>query len=290
MADSTGNIVSKNYYEKVPQAHKTFYVKGADDYDYGMKRRLSRIFQPDGRTVMLAFDHGYILGSTHGLERLDIAIPPLMPHVDCLMGTRGAFRAALPAGCDKAIALRASAGSSVSRDDMSIEYRGVSMEDAVRLDASCVAVQSFIGTENEAMTIRNINETVDEGYRYGMPVLGVVAVGKQMERTSKFFFLATRMLAEFGCQMVKSYYCEDFEKVTAACPVPLVMAGGKKLPEDEALEMVYRAISEGAAGVDMGRNVFQAANPVAMVQAVNGVVHGGLNGKQAFELYQDLVK
>lgn len=290
MADSKGNIASKNYYEEVPQAHKTFYVKGADDYDYGMKRRLSRIFQEDGRTVMLAFDHGYILGSTHGLERLDISIPPLIPHVDCLMGTRGAFRATLPAGCDKAIALRASAGSSVARDDMSVEYRGVSMEDAIRLDASCVAVQSFIGSENEAMTIRNINETVDEGYRYGMPVLGVVAVGKQMERTSKFFLLATRMLAEFGCQIVKSYYCDDFEKVTAACPVPLVMAGGKKLPEDEALEMVYRAMDEGAAGVDMGRNVFQAGNPLAMVQAVKGVVHGGLNARQAFELYQDLSK
>jgi len=172
-------------------------------------------------------------------------------------------------------------------DDMSHEVIGVDIKDAIRMNASCMAIQTFIGTAGEKSSIENLCKTIDAGNEYGIPTLGVIAVGKQMERTTKFFLLATRMVAEFGAHFVKTYYCEEFEKVVAACPVPIVIAGGKKLPESEALEMAYRAISEGAAGVDMGRNIFQAEKPGAMARAIHKVVHEGLSGQQAFEFYCD---
>ena len=237
---------------------------------------------------MLAFDHGYIMGPTQGLERLDLAIPPLMDYADVLMGTRGALRTCIPPDCKKAIALRCSAGSSVLKDDMSHEVVGVDIEDAIRMNATCMAIQSFIGSEGECESISNIVKTIDAGNRYGIPTLGVVAVGKEMERTTKYFSLATRMLAEFGAQIVKVYYCDNFEEVAAACPVPLVIAGGKKIPEAEALEMAYQAISRGAHGVDMGRNVFQADDPKAMIQAIREVVHNGRTGAEAYECYLDI--
>ena len=237
---------------------------------------------------MLAFDHGYIMGPTQGLERLDLAIPPLMDYADVLMGTRGALRTCIPPDCKKAIALRCSAGSSVLKDDMSHEVIGVDIEDAIRMNATCMAIQSFIGSEGECESINNIVKTIDAGNRYGIPTLGVVAVGKEMERTTKYFSLATRMLAEFGAQIVKVYYCDNFEEVAAACPVPLVIAGGKKIPEAEALEMAYQAISRGAHGVDMGRNVFQADDPKAMIQAIREVVHNGRTGVEAYECYLDI--
>jgi putative autoinducer-2 (AI-2) aldolase len=260
-----------------------------DDVDWGMKTRLSKIFDPkSGHTVMLAFDHGYIMGPTQGLERMDLAIPPLQPYADVLMATRGALRTCIRPDNNKAIALRCTAGSSVLKDDMSQEVIGVDIEDAIRMNASCMAIQTFIGTNYECQSIENLVRTIDAGNRYGIPTLGVVAVGKQMERTPKFFALATRMLAEFGASIVKVYYCDKFEEITAACPVPIVIAGGKKIPEDDALEMAYNAIQQGAAGVDMGRNVFQAGDPVAMIQAIRKVVHEGFKGLEAFEFYNDI--
>lgn len=285
MADNAGNKVGHNYYTDVPAASRSFFVKGMDHVDWGMKNRLSKIFKPDGRTVMLAFDHGYIMGSTAGLERIDIVIPPLADDVDVLMGTRGALRAAVPPHLDKAVALRCSAGSSVLDEDMSHEVVAVDIDDAIRMNAACMAIQTFIGAPGEKTSIDNLCKTVDAGNRFGIPTLGVIAVGKQMERTTKYFLLATRMVAEFGAQIIKTYYCDEFEKVTAACPVPVVIAGGKKLPEDEALTLCYRAISEGAAGVDMGRNIFQSECPSAMVKAVAGVVHKNLTDKEAYEFY-----
>lgn len=288
MADAKGNIESKRFSEGIPQESAGFYVKGAGNCDWGMKNRLRRIFQPhSGKTLMLAFDHGYIMGPTSGLERLDLAIPPLEPYADVLMATRGALRSAIPASVSAAVALRCTAGSSVLREDMSAERVGVDIDDAIRLNAACMAVQLFIGTENECRTIRNLCEVVDAGNRYGIPTLGVVAVGKQMERTTKYFLLATRMIAEFGAQLVKTYYCDEFEKVTAACPVPIVIAGGKKLPEPQALQMARDAIDRGAAGVDMGRNVFQAQSPIAMMKALRAVVHDGASAKDAAALYED---
>lgn len=187
-------------------------------------------FAEDGRTIMLAFDHGYIMGSTAGLERLDLAIPPLMEYADCLMATRGALRACIPPDCRKAIALRCTADTSVLKDDMSHGVIGVGIEDAIRMNASCMAVQCFVGADGELGSLENLVRTVDAGERYGIPVLGVVAVGKEMERTTRYFALATRLLAELGAHMIKTYYCENFEQITAACPVPIVIAGGKKYP------------------------------------------------------------
>lgn len=289
MADKDGNKHAKNFGFDQPAENKSFHVKGMENVDWGMKTRLSQIFDPkSGNTIMLAFDHGYIMGPTQGLERLDLAIPPLMDYADVLMGTRGALRTCIPPDCKKAIALRCSAGSSVLKDDMSHEVIGVDIEDAIRMNATCMAIQSFIGSEGECESINNIVKTIDAGNRYGIPTLGVVAVGKEMERTTKYFSLATRMLAEFGAQIVKVYYCDNFEEVAAACPVPLVIAGGKKIPEAEALEMAYQAISRGAHGVDMGRNVFQADDPKAMVQAIREVVHNGRTGVEAYECYLDI--
>lgn len=289
MADKDGNIISKDYAIDVPVANQNFYVKGAQHLDWGMKSRLATMFNPtSGKTVMLAFDHGYIMGSTAGLERLDLAIPPLMQYADVLMGTRGALRAAIPPEHNKGIALRCTAGSSVLKDDMSQEVLGVDIQDALRMNATCMAIQVFIGANGECQSINNLVTAIDQGYKYGLPVLGVVAVGKEMERTTKYFLLATRIIAELGAQVIKTYYCDDFAKVTAACPVPIVIAGGKKLPELEALELTYKAMQDGAAGVDMGRNIFQAEAPEAMIQAVRSIVHNNFNVKEAFALYNDL--
>ncbi|MBF8982792.1 3-hydroxy-5-phosphonooxypentane-2,4-dione thiolase [Lutibacter sp. B2] len=289
MADKEGNQISKNYHIGIPVRKQIFHVKGMDHVDWGMKNRLSKIFNPkSGKTVMLAFDHGYIMGSTAGLERLDIAIPPLIEDVDVLMATRGALRSSIMPNHNKAVVLRCSAGSSVLKEDMSHEVIGVDIEEAIRMNASCMAIQTFIGSPGECESLHNLVRTVDAGNKYGIPVLGVVAVGKQMERTTKYFLLATRMIAELGAQIIKTYYCDDFEKITAACPVPVVIAGGKKVPEAKALEITYRAIQEGAAGVDMGRNIFQAENPKGMTKAIRSIVHDRFNSKQALELYNSL--
>jgi 3-hydroxy-5-phosphonooxypentane-2,4-dione thiolase len=173
---------------------------------------------------------------------------------------------------------------------MSHEIIGVDIEDAIRINASCMAIQTFIGAPGQKSSIENLVKTIDLGNRYGIPTLGVVAVGKDMERTTKFFLLATRMLAEFGAHIIKTYYCEDFEKVVAACPVPIVVAGGKKLPEKDALTLVYNSIKAGAAGVDMGRNIFQAENPKAMVKAIGKIVHEDYTDEQAYHLYRELMK
>ncbi|PGV53379.1 3-hydroxy-5-phosphonooxypentane-2,4-dione thiolase [Bacillus sp. AFS037270] len=291
MADTQGNKNAKDFSESIPFANNgNYHVKGANNYDWGMKDRLSRIFNPDtGKTVMLAFDHGYFMGPTSGLERLDLLIPRLANFADCLMGTRGAIRSSVPPTFNKAIALRASSGSSVLQDDLSHESMVVDMEDAIKMNASAIAIQTFIGSNGQKETIEELNRAVNLGSRYSIPTLGVVAVGKQMERTTNFFLLATRMLAEFGAQIVKTYYCEDFEKVASACPVPLVVAGGKKLPEKDALTLAYNSIQGGAAGVDMGRNIFQSEYPEEMIQAVRKVVHEGFTDKEAFEFYQHLI-
>ena len=290
MADIEGNKDAKQFGEDVAFANTSnFHVKGASNLDWGMKDRLSRIFNPEtGKTVMFAFDHGYFMGPTSGLERLDLLIPRLANYADCLMGTRGAIRTSVPANFNKSIALRVSSGSSVLQDDLSHESLVVNMEEAIKMNASALAVQTFIGADGQKETIEALNQAVNLGSKYSIPTMGVVAVGKEMERTSRFFLLATRMLAEFGAQIVKTYYCDDFEKVASACPVPLVVAGGKKIPENDALTLAYRSIQEGAAGVDMGRNIFQSEYPEEMIQAVNKVVHEGFTDKEGYEFFLDL--
>ena len=290
MADNIGNKAAHDYHLDVPAAQEGFYVKGAANCDFGMKSRLARIFSPkSGNTVMLAFDHGYIMGPTAGLERIDVVIPPLIPHVDVLMGTRGVFRTCISPAARVAKCVRVTYDSTVLFDDMS-NGGGIAcdIENAVRADADCVAVQTFIGAPGESRSLELLARTVDAATGYGIPTLGVVAVGKDMERTEKFFLLATRVLAENGANIVKSYYCDGFERVAAACPVPIVIAGGKKLPELDALEMAYKAIRDGAHGVDMGRNIFQSDCPEGMAQAIGKVVHEGYTPAQAFEVYQEI--
>ena len=287
MADNIGNKAAHDYHLDIPAAQEGFYVKGAANCDFGMKSRLARIFSPkSGNTVMLAFDHGYIMGPTSGLERIDVVIPPLIPHVDVLMGTRGIFRTCISPAARVAKCVRVTYDSTVLFDDMS-NGGGIAcdVENAVRADADCVAVQTFMG---ESRSLELLARTVDAASGYGIPTLGVVAVGKDMERTEKFFLLATRVLAENGANIVKSYYCDGFEHVAAACPVPIVIAGGKKLPELDALEMAYKAIRDGAHGVDMGRNIFQSDCPAGMAQAIGKVVHEGYTPSQAFEVYQEI--
>ena len=290
MADNIGNKAAHDYHLDVPVVQEGFFVKGASHSDWGMQNRLSRLFNPkSGNTVMLAFDHGYIMGPTAGLERIDLVIPPLIPYVDVLMGTKGVIRSCISPAVPVAKCVRVTYDSTVLYDDMS-NGGGIAcdMENAIRMNADCVAVQTFIGTSGESRSLELLCRTADAGARYGIPTLGVVAVGKEMERTEKFFQLATRVLAENGANVVKSYYCEGFERVAAACPVPIVIAGGKKLPELEALEMAYKAIQEGAHGVDMGRNIFQSDSPAGMAQAIGKIVHEGYTPDQALEVYESV--
>jgi putative autoinducer-2 (AI-2) aldolase len=279
----------KNFHEDTPAADYGFFLKGSGQYDWGMKNRLARIFRPEtGRTVMLAFDHGYFQGPTTGLERVDLNIVPLAPHADALMVTRGILRTSIPATHRGGVVMRASGGPSILKD-LSDERIALDIEDAVRMNVHGVAVQVFVGGEHETRSVENMTRLVDAGYRYGIPVLGVTAVGRELTRDARYLGLATRICAELGAQVVKTYYCDDgFERVTAGCPVPIVMAGGKKLPELDALEMAYRAVQEGAAGVDMGRNIFQSESPAAMIRAVAAVVHEGLGPAEAHGLYQEL--
>jgi putative autoinducer-2 (AI-2) aldolase len=281
-ADDAGR---KSFLPDVPPARFPVAIRGADGLDWGMRNRLSRILDPDtGRTVMLAFDHGYFQGPTSGLERLDLGIAPLAPLADALMGTRGAFRAAMPAGTRSGIVVRASGGPSILRE-LSDENIAMAMHDAVRLNASAVAVQVFIGGEHETRSVKNLTDLVDQGYQAGIPVLGVTAVGKELTRDARYLGLATRIIAELGAQLVKTYYCDEgFEDVVAGCPVPIIMAGGKKLPELEALRMASNAVRAGAAGVDMGRNIFQSADPAGMLRAVRAVVHDDAEPEEAYEL------
>ncbi len=279
----------KQYHADVPQRNTAFYLKGAGAYDWGMQNRLARIFRPEsGHTVMLAIDHGYFQGPTTGLERVDLNILPLIPLADALMVTRGILRSVVPPTMQQGLVIRASGGPSILKE-LSNEQLAMDVDDAVRLGASAMAVQVFIGAEFETQTVHNMTRLVDEGYRRGVPVLGVTAVGKELVRDARYLGLATRICAELGAQVVKTYYCDEgFEKVTAGCPVPIVMAGGKKLPELDALTMAWRAINAGAAGVDMGRNIFQSDAPTAMLHAVRKVVHDGLRPADAFEVYQVL--
>jgi putative autoinducer-2 (AI-2) aldolase len=258
--------------------------------DWGLKNRLSRIIRPDGRTVMLAVDHGYFLGPTTGLEDARKTIKPILSYADALMPTRGVLRACVDSAADTPIVLRVSGGNSILDEDLSHEGITVSLEDAIRLNVSAVALSIYVGSANQKETLLNLAKLVDEGQRYGVPVLAVTAVGKNMGRDARYLALACRIAAELGAHCVKTYYCDGFEKVVETCPVPVVMAGGKKLPEFEALELTYNAIRRGAAGVDMGRNIFQSESPVAMIQAISAVVHDNARPKEAYDLFSSVRK
>lgn len=288
MADMDGFKEASAYGFDKPQTNTAFFLKGNENKGWGVKNRLARIFNPkSGHTVMLACDHGFIMGPTSGLERVDLTINPLIEYADCLMCTRGILRSVIPPTMSKPVCLRTDGGTTILTD-LNLN-RVYDVEDVVRVNASAMAVMVACGDKvSEQITTHNLVHTVDMGEKLGIPVLGVTAVGKDMARDARYFGLATRVCAENGASFVKTYYTEEgFEKVVAQCPVPIVIAGGKKLPEEKALELAYKAIQAGACGVDMGRNVFQSAKPLAMMKAIAGVVHNGLTPKDAFQLYND---
>ena len=284
MADSDDLTEGARFQSQVAARPHVNELKGAGALDWGMQSRLARIFQPSSnRAVMLAIDHGYFQGPTTGLERVDLSIVPLLGFADALMTTRGMVRSTIPPTSGVPIVLRASGGPSILKE-LSDEQVAVAMDDAVRLNAAAVAVQVFIGSENETQSVHNMTRLVDEGQRAGIPVLAVTAVGRELTRDARYLRLAVRICAELGAHVVKTYYCDDgFDTVTAACPVPVVMAGGKKLPELDALARAHTAIENGAAGVDMGRNIFQSDDPVAMIRAIRAVVHESAKPSDAYE-------
>ena len=254
--------------------------------DWGMKNRLSRIIKPKtGHTVMLAVDHGYFLGPTTGLERPWETVEPLASYADCLMLTRGVLRNCVPADIDVPIVLRVSGGTSIQGPELLHEGITNSIEDCIRLNVSGLAFSILVGAEFERDTLLGFSEIVDLGEEYGIPVLAVTAVGKEMVRDTRYMALASRIAAELGAHIVKTYYVDGFEKVVDTCPVPIVIAGGKKIPEPDALEMAHAAIEAGAVGVDMGRNIFQSENPAAMIQAVRAIVHDDANPKEAMDVF-----
>ena len=291
MADTDSVKEPKKFYEDIPMETPGFFLKGSGSLDWGMKNRLARIFNPESaKTVMLAIDHGYFQGPTTGLERIDLNIVPLMPYADALMLTRGILRTTVPPSITKPIIMRCSGGPSILKE-LSDEHLAVDIEDAIRMNVAAITLQVFIGGQYESRSVHNMTRLVDMGLRYGIPTMAVTAVGKDMARDARYFRLACRICAELGAQIIKTYYVpEGFETITASCPVPIVMAGGKKIPEPDALTMAYNAIQQGASGVDMGRNIFQSDAPIAMIQAVGKVVHENMKPKDALDLYQTLKK
>lgn len=264
-------------------------VKGGSFLDWGMQNRLARIFNRDTRkTVMLAIDHGYYEGTTPGLEQVDRSIVPFLDHADALMATRGVVRTSIPPTFTHAVVLRASGGPSILKE-LSNEKIALDMEDALRLNAAALAVTAFIGGEYETQTVHNMTTLVDLGNRNGVPILAVTGFVDESILDAKYLRIACRLCAELGAHFVKTYFVEDgFESVVSSCPVPIVVAGGNKVSALAALTMTYRAMQAGAAGMDMGRNIFQAETPAAMIEAVRAVVHGGETPKKALELYESL--
>ena len=260
--------------------------------DWGLQNRIAQIIKPtDNRALMLAVDHGYFLGPTEKLEAPRKAIAPLLKHCDSLMLTRGVQRTSVNPKFPTPIVLRVSGGSSIIGADLSNEEITVSIKDAIRLNACALAMSIFVGSKYEKQTIVNLGKLVSEAEEFGIPVLAVTAVGKEIgQKDARYLSLACRIAAEQGAHIVKTYYCENFEKVVESCPVPIIIAGGKKIPERDALELAYNSIKSGAVGVDMGRNIWQSDNPVPMIRAVRSIVHGNSNVNDAFTLYQKLCK
>jgi putative autoinducer-2 (AI-2) aldolase len=256
--------------------------------DWGLENRLRSIIRPEtGRTVMLAVDHGYFQGPTTGLEVPGKTVAPLLDHADTLMLTRGVLRQSVDPKTRIPVVLRISGGTSILTP-LSNEGITTAMEDAVRLNVAGVALSIFVGSAHERQTLLNLGKVVDEGMRYGIPVLAVTAVGRDMTRDARYLGLCCRIAAELGAHIVKTYYCDDFEKVVRGCPAPIVVAGGKKIAEKDALVLAHSAVERGAVGVDMGRNIFQSVDPVAMIQAVRAVVHKNATPEEAFDLFTHL--
>src|SRR6266852_1827323 len=258
-----------------------------------MSNRLSRIIKPGtGKSVMLAVDHGYFMGPTRKLEEPRKTIEPLIPYADALMLTRGILRSSVDPKSDVPVVLRVSGGASIVSKELSNEAITTSVRDAIRLSVSALALSIFVGSEHEHQNLTNLSRLVDEGEDYGIPVLAVTAVGKELEkRDARYLALSCRIAAELGAHFVKTYFCEDFGKVVAGCPVPLVVAGGPKLETElDAFQLAHDAVADGAVGVDMGRNIWQSEHPVAMIRAVREIVHANASVREANELFEEAKK
>ena len=256
--------------------------------DWGKANRMSKVIRPDGKCFYLAMDHGYFQGPTAKLENVGTAALPLLEFVDALFVTRGVLRSQIPAQTDTPVILRVSGGTSMTGADLANEGITTSIDEILRLNAAAVGVSVFVGSSYEHQTILNLANLINQCEPYGIPVMAVTAVGREMEkRDSRYLSLACRVCAEIGASVVKTYYCEDFEKVVNGCPVPVVIAGGPKTESDlEVLEFVYRGMQAGAVGVNLGRNIWQNSRPRAMARALKGIIHEALPPQQAYELYQ----
>jgi putative autoinducer-2 (AI-2) aldolase len=295
MADAAGVLESRNVSEMPPEQEraKGKTIKGADNLGWGMRNRLSRLLKPDGHCQFLPIDHGYFQGPTRCLERPGETVRDLLAYADGLFVTRGVLRTCMDPDVNTPIILRVSGGTSVIGEDLSDEIITTSVEEMIRLNVAAVGLSIFVGTDYEKQTLESLALLVNECEDYGIPVMAVTAVGKELEkRTARYLALSCRIAAELGAKIVKTYYCpEDFEKVTNGCPVPVVMAGGPKCETElEVFDFVYDGIQKGAIGVNLGRNVWQNPHPVAMMRALNAVVHDDATPKQAFDLFKSLQK
>ena len=293
MADAEGILEARDVSEMPVRESGSdrMWIKGADNLDWGMKSRLSRLVKPDGHCQFLPIDHGYFQGPTRCLERPGETIRELLPYADGLFVTRGVLRSSVDPIIDTPIILRVSGGTSVVGKDLANEIVTTSIEEIIRLNVAAVGLSIFVGSDYEKETLENLAMLVDECEDYGIPVMAVTAVGKELEkRTARFLGLSCRIAAELGAKIVKTYYCaEDFEKVTNGCPVPVVIAGGPKCETElEVFDFVYDGLQKGAIGVNLGRNVWQNPHPAAMMRALNGVIHENLTPRQAFELFDSL--
>ncbi len=254
-----------------------------------MENRLSRLIQPDGHCMFLPIDHGYFQGPTRRLEKPGETIAPLIPHADALFVTRGVLRACVPPDNSPPIILRVSGGTSVIGKDLAHESITTSIEEAIRLNVAAVGMSVFIGSDYEYETLVNLGELVNECERYGIPVMAVTAVGRELERRdARYLGLCCRIAAEFGAKVVKTYWCEEFDKVINGCPVPIVMAGGPKCEtEQEVFEFVHDGMNRGAIGLNLGRNVWQHEYPVPMMKALRAIVHGNASVEDAVSIYED---
>jgi len=258
--------------------------------DWGMQNRLAKLIQADGRCLFLPVDHGYFQGPVSNLENPSKTLEPLLPYTDAIFVTRGVLRSSVDPDKAKPIILRVSGGTSVVGKDLAHEGITTSMEEAIRLNVCAVGISIFVGTDYEHDSLLNLARLVDEGEKYGIPVMAVTAVGRELQkRDARYLALSCRIAAELGARVVKTYYCEKFEKVTQGCPVPIVIAGGPKVDtEYEVLQFVYDGIRKGAIGVNLGRNIWQNEHPVAMIKAIRAVIHGNATPEQAQEVYDNV--
>ena len=256
--------------------------------EWGMANRLAKLIQSDGRCMFMPVDHGYFQGPTRKLENPRKTLEPIVQYADAIFITRGMLRSCIDPGGAKPIILRVSGGTSVIGEDLANEGLTTSMEEAIRLNVDAVGISIFVGTRYEKESLLNLAKLVDEGEKYGIPVMAVTAVGKELgKRDARYLALASRIAAELGARVVKTYWCEDFEKVTGGCPVPVVMAGGPKVKtQREVFDFVHDGIQKGAIGVNLGRNIWQDANPVAMIKALRSVIHDNATPEKAEAIYK----